>query len=91
MNTPIKLITIILAVIILCAVVTKAPMIQAQQAPVSVVINPAPKQYRVIDLGVIPAAAGRTLAGSLEAILNEMGAQGWKLVTTTGNLVVMMQ
>ena len=86
-----KLITAVFAVIILCAVVTKAPEIHAQQAPVPVIINPAPKQYRVIDLGVIPAANGRTLAGSLEVILNEMGLQGWKLVTTTGNLVIMMQ
>ena len=91
MKPPIKLITFIFALIILGALIIKSPMIQAQQAPVPVVINPAPRQYRVIDISQIAVANGRTASGTLEAILNEMGAQGWRVVTTSGSLVIMMQ
>lgn len=96
MKTPLKLIGTVVAVIILGAIVTKSPVIQAQlaaplQAPVPVIVNPAPKQYRVLDIGRFAVANGQTPAGTLEAILNEMGSQGWRVVATSGTFVIMMQ
>lgn len=92
MKTPIKLITAVFALIIVGAIVT----IQAQQAapqpsPLPVIVNPAPKQYRVIDIGRINVGLGQTPVATLEAILNEMGAHGWKVVATSGSFVIMMQ
>ena len=96
MKPHLKTIVAVFAVIIVGAIVTKSPVLQAQlaapqQAPVPVIVNLAPQQYRVIDIGRFAVANGQTPAGTLEAILNEMGAQGWKAVTTSGTFIILMQ
>ncbi len=68
-----------------------AQSLVSQQPPLSVVVNPSPKQYRVLDIGRFAVANGQTAAGTLEAILNEMGTLGWKVVATSGTFVIMMQ
>ena len=82
------------------AIVIKSPLLRAQlettppvsvQNPVPVVVNPTPKQYKVVDIGRIPIAKGQTAAGTLEIVLNEMGNSGWSIVATSGTFVIMMQ
>lgn len=68
-----------------------AQSVVSQQPPVAVIVNPSPKQYRVLDIGRFAVANGQTPAGTLEGILNEMGAQGWKVVATSGTFVILMQ
>ena len=96
MKTSLKLTVAAMALLISGALVFRSPAIQAQQpepqqAAVPVVVNAAPTQYKVIDIGTIAVAKGRTPAATLEAILNEMGAQGWKVAATSGNYVILMQ
>ena len=91
MKTPLKLLAAISVVVILGALTTKSPLIQAQQPPVPVIVNPAPKQYRVFDIGRIPVAPGQTAASTLEGVLNQMGSQGWRVVATSGSFVILMQ
>jgi len=94
MKTPLKLIAVVAAVaavVILGTLVTRSSLIQAQQPAVPVVVNPTPKQYKVVDIGQIPVAPGRNSAGTLEAVLNEMGAQGWRVVATSGSFVILMR
>ena len=97
MKTSLKLTAAIVAAFALGALALKsqtvtvtAPPIPIQN-PVPVVVNPTPKQYRVIDIGRIPVGKGQTPAGTMEAILNEMGNSGWNVVATSGSFVIMMQ
>ena len=48
----------------------------------------APLRYRVVDTVTIPLAAGRTPAESIEALLNDMSAKGWRMDTISGPLIV---
>lgn len=92
MKTPLKLITAVLVVSILgAAVAIRAQQAAPQPDPVSVIVNPSPKQYRVIDIQRIIVGLGQAPVATLEAVLNQMGAQGWKVVATSGSFVIMMQ
>jgi hypothetical protein len=101
MNTPLmKYTAAVTTALVLGLLVARSPSGQAQSAaplqvpvqnPVPVVVNPSPKQYRVIDIGRIAVAKGQTPAGTMEAILNEMGSSGWIVVATSGSFVIMMQ
>ena len=63
---------------------------QAQpQAPIPVVIQPTITQYRVIDISQIAVAPRESPAAMLEGMLNQMAAQGWKLVTVSGSIIIM--
>lgn len=71
------------------AVVVDPPNSNAQQqAPVPVVITPTGAQYKVIDIAQIPVGNNQTPAATLEVLLNELAAQGWKVVTTSGTLII---
>lgn len=66
------------------------PSIQAQNnAPVPVVITPTQVQYKVIDLAQLSLPINTSQATALESLLNELGAQGWRLVTATGTLIIL--
>jgi hypothetical protein len=94
MKTFIKVIAAVFAAAVFGIIMTKttihAQSVVSQQAPLSVIVNPSPKQYRVLDIGRFAVANGQTAAGTLEAILNEMGTQGWKVVATSGTFVIMI-
>jgi hypothetical protein len=94
MKTPLKIISVAIVGISLCALSTHSPFLQAQevapqQVAVPVVVQPVNAQYKVIDIGQIAVPKGFTPAATLEAILNEMGVQGWKVVTVSGNYVIL--
>jgi hypothetical protein len=96
MNTSLKLIAATIVAIFLICVIARSPMIHAQeavvrQAVVPVVISPTSHPYKVIDMGKVNIAVNQTPAGTLEIILNELGAQGWKVVTTSGSFVILTQ
>ena len=75
---------------ILLALSSLAPLSQAQQTdPVRVVITPTQIQYRVLDLAHIAPGTNLSSAQTLEQILNELGAQGWKVVTTSGSFIIL--
>ncbi|HRH96201.1 MAG TPA: hypothetical protein PLB55_09725 [Prosthecobacter sp.] len=65
------------------------PVLQAQEPPVPVVITPSAVQYKVIDLGKVTLQAPGTEAAVLERLLNDMAAQGWQLVATSGTLIIL--
>ncbi len=93
MKPPLKLFIAITVAICLTLVVAKITALQAQvaespQSPVPVVVNPAPKQYRVVDVTRVSTLNPRQ---ALEQGLNEMGSQGWVLVTATDNYLIMMR
>ena len=58
---------------------------QAQQPAPAV----AGAKYKVIDMSQIPLGNGRTSAQMLEAMLNEMAAQGWRVVAISGSLIIL--
>ena len=60
-----------------------------QQGPIPVVIAPRQLQYRVVDTAHILPGANQTVAGTIENLLNEAAAQGWKLVTISGSLIIL--
>ena len=96
MKTPLKYIAGLLAVILVGAMVINSPEIRAQMAdpqrePVSVVVNPAPRQYRVIDINLISRSISQSQAGAIESGLNGMGGQGWQLVAVSGSYLIMMR
>lgn len=96
MKTPLKLIAAVSAVIIVGAMVINAPEIRAQMAdsergPWPVIVNPAPRQYRVIDIARLSSTNSQTLAGTIENGLNGMGAQGWQLVAVSGSFLILMR
>jgi hypothetical protein len=57
--------------------------------PVPVSITPSVTAYKVIDMNQISVSPGKTPAETLEAGLNSLGSQGWKVVTTTGTLIIL--
>ncbi len=66
--------------------------VDAQQPePVAIVVSPSATQYRVIDMSQIGLAQGLSTAATLEAVLNKLGAQGWKVITVTGSLIILRQ
>lgn len=94
MKTPLKLIVALSAVIFLGAIAINIPEIRAQaanspQSPVPVVVSPTPKQYKVIDITRLPSGNSQALAGNIEKGLNDMGAQGWDLVTASGSYLIL--
>lgn len=87
---------VFIAVVLVGALVINAPEIRAQMAdslrgPVPVIVNPAPKQYRVIDIARLSNSNSQTLAGTIESGLNGMGAQGWQLVAVSGSYLILMR
>ena len=62
-----------------------------EQAPVAVTISPSQKSYKVIDIGRLSVAQDHTPASTLEAVLNQLGADGWKVVATTGNFIILQR
>ena len=96
MKTPMKITSAILAVIVFGACIVNLPVIPAQSAnaqtvPVPVIVNPVPKQYRVIDISRLPTYNAQNLAESFEKGLNDMGNQGWILVAVSGSYLIMMR
>lgn len=60
--------------------------------------NPAPaaplspsalEQYRVIDANRIPVASARVAPATLEQVLNELGAEGWRVRTAMGTSIIL--
>ena len=76
-----------------CSLLAAATIAQGQQAqsldPVPVVIAPVQLQYKVIDLGRIAPGANMAASDTLELILNQMAAQGWKVVTSSGSFLIL--
>ena len=71
------------ALLIPCGVWWSQAQSNIQSAPVSVRAN-----YRVVDLSKLTVEKGRTAVQSIEGVLNEMAAQGWRLVAISGDLVI---
>ena len=59
-----------------------------QQGPVPVVITSRQIQYKVVDMSQIIMAGNQSAAGTLETLLNQLGSQGWKVVSTYGSLLI---
>ena len=55
------------------------------QQPVTVAANIS---YKVIDISQIAVVKG-TPAQTLEAILNDLAARGWRVVAVSGNLIIL--
>ena len=96
MKTYLKPISAVVAAIIVGVALGKWPTIHAQtadfqQGPTAVVVNPGPKEYRVIDITQIPVNVTLTFPRALESGLNQMGGQGWQVVAATGNLLILMR
>src|SRR4051794_5837539 len=51
--------------------------------------NSPVEQYRVIDTALIPAKNAKDASSALENALNELGAQGWRVRTGAGTLLVL--
>ena len=60
-----------------------------ESGPVPVVITPTRLQYKVLDLGRIAPGANMAASDTLEGILNQMAAQGWKVVSSTGSFLIL--
>lgn len=76
--------------VILAAVVFLIPCggslrAQGQQPPLAV----AGAKYKVIDISQISLGNGMTAAQTLEALLNNLAAQGWRVVAISGNLIIL--
>jgi hypothetical protein len=56
----------------------------ARQSTVSPV-----EQYRVIDTSMLPVKSAKDASLGLENALNELGAQGWRVRTGAGTLIVL--
>ena len=96
MNTFVKITGALLALVMVGAFIINVPAIQAQLAdsqrgPVPVIVNPAPKQYRVIDISRLPTYISTNLTGNIENGLNDLGKQGWTLVAVSGSYLIMMR
>jgi hypothetical protein len=76
------------SILVLSVLAFNLPAIHAQD-PVPVVITPRVNQYRVIDISKINVPAGGSSAAILESMLNELGSQGWVLVTASGSLIIL--
>ncbi len=59
------------------------------QTQTAAVAPAAAMRYRVIDMNKIPLLNAKTPAESLEAMLNDLSAQGWSFVTISGTLIVL--
>ena len=55
--------------------------------------QPAPAvagaSYKVIDISQIPVGNGMAAAQTLEALLNDLAAKGWRVVAISGNLIIL--
>ena len=96
MKTPMKITGALLVLVMVGAFIINLPVIQAQLAdfqkgPVPVIVNPAPKQYRVIDISRLSSNNSTSLAGTIENGLNDLGNQGWTLVSVSGSYLIMMR
>ena len=96
MKSLLKLIATSLTAAVLLSAIAKTPRIHAQepvaqQAVMPVVISATVHPYKVIDMGKVAVGGNLTSAQTLEAILNEFGAQGWRVVTTSGSFVILTQ
>ena len=45
--------------------------------------------YKVIDISQIPVGNGMAAAQTLEVMLNELAAKGWRVVAISGNLIIL--
>jgi hypothetical protein len=81
--------TIMAGLLALCLSASSSNAQQQSQGPIPVVITPRQLQYKVVDMGRIPANNSLTVAGTVENILNELAGQGWKLVTISGSLMIL--
>jgi|GEM_PF-3339436 len=74
----------------LLALLLFTPAGNAQQpGPVPVVITSRGLQYKVVDMSQIIMSGNQSAAGTLETLLNNLGAQGWKVVSTYGSLLIL--
>jgi hypothetical protein len=62
---------------------------QTPAQPVPVVVQPTIAQYKVIDIGQITVPPRGSPAASLENLLNDLAAQGWRLVSISGSIMIM--
>ena len=66
------------------------PIIKAQDAaPAPVVVVPTAATYTVLDITRINLGRNQDPAQTLEAILNELAAEGWRVVTTAGSFIIL--
>jgi Domain of unknown function (DUF4177) len=75
---------------ILATVVFLIPCGESHSVPAQ---QPAPAvggaRYKVIDISQIPVGNGMAAAQTLEAMLNELAAKGWRVVAISGNLIIL--
>ena len=60
-----------------------------QTPPVPVVIAPTDAAYKVIDITRISVGSGQTPASTLENVLNDFAAQGWKLSSVSNSFIIL--
>lgn len=87
MNTPSKFALIFATAVAFFALNHAGSVEIAQPAQQQAVIHA--EQYKVIDMSQVPVQGNGSAAGSLEAVLNDFGAQGWSVRTATGNAIIL--
>lgn len=87
MKTPQKLMLVVLAVTAALAM-SRLESVEVVQ-PFPTVTAPPPEQYRVIDTSTIPVANRQSGPGTLENVLNQLGAEGWRVRTTMGSTIIL--
>jgi hypothetical protein len=69
-------------------VITPVP---APADPAPVVVTPTVERYLVIDTSRVPVGGPQRAAATLESILNEHAAQGWRLKETMPPFIILVQ
>jgi hypothetical protein len=62
---------------------------EAPRPATTTVIASPTEQYRVIDASQIPIANRQNAPGTLETVLNELGADGWRVRTAMGSSIIL--
>lgn len=90
MKTPFKLVIAAIPLIALGLIINPSQAVQTQQEAVPLVNQQGAGQYKVIDIGQISVARGGSASGTLEVILNDAAAQGWRVAAGSGSYVIMV-
>ena len=82
--------TALLTLVMMASGFALAQLSSVETPPVARQTTASPaEEYRVIDTSMIPVKAPKDTALGVENVLNELGAQGWRVRAGAGTLVVL--
>jgi hypothetical protein len=87
MNTPQKTLLAVLAITAALAL-GRLESVEPTRT-VTTITAPAVEQYRVLDASQIPIANRQNAPSTLENVLNELAADGWRVRTTMGSTIIL--